>query len=1184
MQELGALYNNDSTVRELCDTAKQIEGMTRHASRHACGVVIGREALDELVPLEEKDGDIITQYHAKAIEKVGLVKLDFLGLQNNTVINDTLELIEQRHGTKIDLENIDLTDKKVYDMLGRGDGIAVFQMEGVGMRSLLREMKPENLEHIIAQISLYRPGPMDEIPKYIDGRHGGKVTYPHPKLEGVLKDTYGMLLYQEQVMQASQVLAGFTGGQSESLMKAMSKKKADEMAAMKPLFLDGCKTNGISAQDATDIFDRMEAFAKYAFNKCISGADTRIILPDGTRMRVTEAFKNPPREIMAMWPDGEIRPHRVQKIVQTGRKSLLKIMTQDKRVLKATPEHRLLTTKGYLPVSEMKVGDELMSLPRVSEKQPAARSENMRAVNAHPKRSEWAQQTSARMTAYQAARPMEDKVAHMKKMHQLHPDLTRAGVAAMHERVRYLMHNDADWRDRHRAASLLSVRDCYDSGPGYGRCSIASNGMWCASTPEREMCEWLLAQNIEFEMHKLLPNGRICDFYFGGVYWEMDGMDRVAEYFEAKYDALPFVVVTPEDFKFRVEHHLQLAHAENGDAIVSIEPCGKGMTYDIEMAPDGPLNFIANGLVSHNSHAAYYALVSYWTAFLKVNYPSEFMACKMTSLLEKKDKLLVVIDDCRKHGIEVLPPDVNESNHEFTVVPGGIRFGLQAIKGIGEAPVNAICAARKEGGKFVSLFDFCERVLARACGKAALETLVKCGAFDSIHPNRKAMLDAVEGAIESGQKAQADALSGQINMFGESNEMGRPKSLGHLGNTEDAPRNERLAWEKEYLGLYVSDHPLGEMREYLEANATPLERLGTDPQYRDGNRVTIGGLVTTVKKMVDKNGRTWAAFTLEDLTGSLEVLAFAKTFDKCSAIVVEDAKLMVRGRLAADNRRGGRQQNNDDEGEGEATVFKIMADEIEEIPADAADADAAPVASTRNAGNGAAENASAAPPLEDAASALNRAHVEDRVAASVESAAQNGAVNGSFNGAPSGNGSFGGAQNGGGSYSNGGGNGSQNGGGNYANGAANGNGANGNGSQNGGGNGNGAAPNDGMTMHRTPALAAPLSSAPPMAASTREYSQSGATPSIARAFAPPPETASCVHLHIAESRATHEVLGQLWNICRQHPGETEVWLHIDNGVEMLQMRVSDSFWVTPTAEFCNAASRVIGEQAVLMPC
>lgn len=225
VKELGDLYSGDSTVTTLLDRAQKIEGMTRHASRHACGLVIGEERLDNLVPLEEKDGVIITQYHAKAVEKIGLVKMDMLGLQNNTVINDTLDLIKTRHNVDIDLENIDLTDKKVYDMMGRGDGIAVFQMEGVGMRNLLREMKPENMEHIIAQISLYRPGPMEEIPRYIAGRHGGKVTYPHPKMEPILKNTYGMLLYQEQVMQAAQELAGFTGGQADELRGAMAKKK-----------------------------------------------------------------------------------------------------------------------------------------------------------------------------------------------------------------------------------------------------------------------------------------------------------------------------------------------------------------------------------------------------------------------------------------------------------------------------------------------------------------------------------------------------------------------------------------------------------------------------------------------------------------------------------------------------------------------------------------------------------------------------------------------------------------------------------------------------------------------------------------------------------------------------------------------------------------------------------------------
>lgn len=779
VRELNDLYGSDSNIRELCDNAQQIEGFTRHASRHACGVVIGQTPLDDLVPLESKDGDIITQYHAKAIEKIGLVKMDFLGLQNNTVINDALDLIKKRRGDSIDLENIDLNDKKVYDMLAKGDGVAVFQMEGTGMRNLLRELRPENLEHIIAQISLYRPGPMEEIPRYVSGRHGGKVTYPHPKLKPVLEETYGMLLYQEQVMQAAQVLAGFTGGQAEWLMRAMSKKMADKMAQMKPLFLEGCAKNDIDNATAEEIFARMEEFAKYAFNK---------------------------------------------------------------------------------------------------------------------------------------------------------------------------------------------------------------------------------------------------------------------------------------------------------------------------------------------SHAAYYGLVAYWTAYLKTNYTPEFMACKMTSVLEKKDKLLVVIDDCRKRNIAVLPPDVNESNQEFTVVGpidgASIRFGLLAIKGIGEGPVNAILEARAEGGRFASLFDFCARVPTRACNKSAVETLIKCGAFDSIHPNRRAMLEVVDGAIDSGAKAQQDALSGQMNMFGETSESGRPKTTGQLPDVADADRDTRLGWEKELLGLYISDHPLLPLRGWLEFNTTSMERISEDRNLGEGSRIVCGGMVTTVKKMVNKDGRTWAAFTLEDLTGSIEILAFAKTYEKCSSCIEEDAKLVVTGRLTGDNRRQARMTpagGEDEEGataEAEAIVYKVMADEIEVIPSNA---DQVPVRD--------------APPASVAAQAgVAAAPAAPSVQAPVNSTPPRNGVNGHH----AGNGISAGRN---------------------------------------GINGHGAAP-------------------PPAAAPPVEY---GRPPAIARGFNPPDHATACVHLHIPEGHASADILNRLWNICRGHRGQTEVWLHIDNGVETVQLRVSPSFWVDATPEFRHEMVAVLGPGSVLVP-
>ena len=806
VKELGDLYANDSTVKRLLDRARAIEGMTRHSSRHACGVVIGNAPLDELVPLEEKDGLVVTQYHAKAVEKIGLVKMDFLGLTNNSVIDDTLGLIKERYNEDIDLENIDLTDKKVYDMMGRGDGIAVFQMEGSGMRNLLREMKPENLEHIIAQISLYRPGPMEEIPRYISGRHGGKVTYPHPRMEPILKNTYGMLLYQEQVMQAAQELAGFTGGQADELRGAMAKKKADMMAKMKPMFIDGCVRNRIDRASATDIFDRMEEFAKYAFNK---------------------------------------------------------------------------------------------------------------------------------------------------------------------------------------------------------------------------------------------------------------------------------------------------------------------------------------------SHAAYYGLVSYWTGYLKTNYTSEFLASTMTSRLDAKPKLLPVIEDARKHDIEVLPPDVNESRQDFTVIGrdknSPIRFGLLAIKGIGEGPVNAILDARAEGGRFISLHDFCERVPIRGCNKSCIETLIRCGAFDEIHPNRCALLEGLEGAIASGARAQADALTGQQSMFGEAEptESGRPKTMGELPDCDDVSREQRLAWEKEYIGLYVSDHPLNTLREYLEDRTTPISLL-TEPGggLQDGAIATLGGLVTGIQRRLDKNGRPWAILTLEDLSGSTEILCFAKVWGKIGEGLNEDDKVLVTGRLTVDSRGGGR---GDDQDEG--VRFKMMADSIEPIKTDEAEAQSADLAARAEMAAGAEPSGDTLAETEN--TAINSSGIKRHILLDqLESKAR------------------------------------------ASNGGANGNGGNG---------ANGQSAGNGMSINRShaPSVNLPPASAPSMPPPASAPAYGGGdedyVPRIHHGFEPPAEAVDAVHLHVSSELATQDILHRLYNMCQQHSGATEVWLHLDNGTEMVQLRVSASFWVNADPQFIEDVAELLGADNVMAP-
>jgi DNA polymerase-3 subunit alpha len=456
------------------------------------------------------------------------------------------------------------------------------------------------------------------------------------------------------------------------------------------------------------------------------------------------------------------------------------------------------------------------------------------------------------------------------------------------------------------AVSFGRVRAAYDTGPGYGHCSIASNGMWCASWPERQMCEWLIDQGIEFEMHKPLANGRMCDFYFDGVYWEMDGMDRVPEFFAQKYGDLPYVVVTPEDYRFRVERHMATTHAENGDRVVAIEPLGYESTYDVEMCADGPLNFLANGIVSHNSHAACYALIAYRTAWLKANHPAEYMAALISSVMSTKDKVPFFATQAEQMGIEILPPDVNVSDHDFVVFEGNIRFGLDAVKGVGYAAVEAIKAAREDGGPFESLWDFCARVDARAVNKKAIEALIKCGAFGSTGASRKGMLMILEQAQGAGQKAQQDLEIGQGSIFdafdfgdGGGSSNGAAAAFAAPAHppipTEEFDQPELLAVEKEAIGLFISAHPLKQVREALRVRVDCS--LADLAQRKDKDWVTAGGIITAAKKIRTRNGEHMMFATLDDLEGSVEILVFGKALAEYEGALGVDSVVVVRGRV-----------------------------------------------------------------------------------------------------------------------------------------------------------------------------------------------------------------------------------------------------------------------------------------------
>jgi len=788
--------------------------------------------------------------------------------------------------------------------MARGDAVGVFQFESEGMREALRKVQPTEFEDLVALGALYRPGAMDQIPAYARGKRNPEtISFIDDRLRPITEATKGVILYQEQAMQIAKQLGGFSGPKADDLRKAIGKKNREAMARLKPEFVEGCRASGTSPDVIEALWATNERSADYSFNKCASG-DTRVILPDGRRIRLSEAYRLQPTHLMSMWADGEVRPHTVAGIVRTGRKEVVRVRCASGRQIKATLDHRLLTTAGYMEIGDMAVGEtELIAMPMISERQRAACRETMRRLAATPERKVWDQQAAARVREWQAGRAPEEKAAHMCRVHAMRPEMTRAGTAAMHERIKWLHANDPEWRHSFLERSLAKVR-AYDTGPGYGHCSIASNGMRCASQPERDMCEWLIEQGVEFEMRKVLPNGRMCDFYFDGRYWEMDGMDRSREFFEAKYGDLPFVVVTPEDFRMVVEGHWETAHIENGDPIVSIEPVGRTMTYDVEMAPDGPLNFLANGIVSHNSHAACYALISYRTAWLKANYPAEYMAALISSVMDTKDKVPFFVNQAESMGIEILPPDVNLSDHEFVVVDGNIRFGLDAVKGVGFAAVEAIKGARDDG-PFTSLWDFCERVDGRAVNKRSIEALIKCGAFGSTGATRRGMLEVLDSAQAAGQKAQLDAQIGQGSIFdlggfgADDAGGGGGAALPFAGPThppisiEELDRPELLAGEKESIGIFITEHPLKRVREALRIRGDTV--CSEVAERRDGEWVKVGGMISASKKIKTRSGATVMFATLDDLDGQVELLVFEKVILASEPALQPDEIVLVRG-------------------------------------------------------------------------------------------------------------------------------------------------------------------------------------------------------------------------------------------------------------------------------------------------
>lgn len=933
-------------AQDVIDVSRAFEGRTRSTGVHAAALVVSTKPVVETVPMMQRqaDGAMITQWDYPTCESLGLLKVDFLGLRNLGIIDKAIKNVYKTKGIQLDIQEIiqgDMDDKKTYELLTRGDSLGVFQLDSSGLRSLMKLLRPTSFQDISALIALYRPGPMgvNAHNDYALRKNGEQEVTPiHPELKEplaeILDETYGLICYQEQIMRIAQKVADYSLAQADNLRRAMGKKKKSVLDAEYVPFSEGMKKNGYSDEAIKALWEILIPFADYGFNKCVSSR-TKIRHSDGTAWEASEILKayNNGEDIylMAMWPDGEVRPHKVAKVVSTGIKPVFRLKTANGRSIEATHDHRLLTTRGYIKIEDMIVGqDELIVADKIySEKQKenaisnirkshnlplttkqiAARSKTMSKWNNSdsPEKLEQNARAAERMRKYQSKLTFEDRSAHQKYIDSI-TDRGDKIARIMRDKKAYMWENDPDFREK-VITSLSDIRRSnYDTGSGFGTTCFASNGMLCDSKNELRMAEFLIANDIEFEMHKLVGKGE-CDFYFAGLYWEMDGMDRHISYFENKYGDIPFVVVTPEDYMEKICTILEMEHVRNGDLIISIEPVSKRLgTIDIEMESDGPKNYLTwKGIVSHNSHSVGYGVLSYLTAYLKANYPAEFMSALLSSVADDTDKTALYLEDCKNMGIKVLPPDINTSQADYAPLSDTrINFGFKAIRGVGDKVAEELVEIRGSE-KFTDIHDFVNRVPKALANKRILEALTLGGAFDSLGIKRRAMMDSIPDITAAITKANRKPTKTQLAKLAKEG-ISEEEALAmkneiefELLDVEEYSKLEKLKLERHALGLYISGHPLegldlsasggNKVSDYVNEIIKPID--GWVP--RDAKPLKLSGIVTSLSKKRTKKGETFAIGTVEDLTGAIPFVMFPKAYAQYGEFLQLDGVYQMQG-------------------------------------------------------------------------------------------------------------------------------------------------------------------------------------------------------------------------------------------------------------------------------------------------
>ncbi|MHC4709630.1 MAG: DNA polymerase III subunit alpha, partial [Planctomycetota bacterium] len=977
-----AEYESNPTSRRVVDTARAIEGHARHAGVHAAGVVIATQPLEHIVPLYRAQGsdDLVTQWDGPTCERAGLLKMDFLGLRTLSTLELAKRLIRETLPESavwkavgrepgdggpdpLDLDRLRYDDPRVFDLFRRGDTAGVFQFESPGMRRLLVDLKPDRIEDLIAANALFRPGPMDLIPEYTQRKHGRQ---PVPKIHEIVdrytEETYGIMVYQEQVMQILHSLGDIPLRRAYTLIKAISKKKRAVIDSERSNFIEAAREKGLPGKKADDLYTLVLKFAGYGFNKCVV-ADTEVIdAHTGQRISVGDLFDQFQSGatqavfVHALGDDGQLRPRRVTDVVWNGVCPVFELRTRTGRRIVATANHPFHTFDGWTDLAELHVGDRIaaprrlevqtdQSWPRhelialaglISEGNTCHPSclyfynndqclveDFAQASHEFPESKSRIYQRSdkrlevcvsigraSRFVAGQQPWSASDRggiaVAQPKApsrsgMFRWAQSLGLLGCRASKKRLPAAVFQlqDAD-------LELLLGRMWAGDGficnktqftPFYATSSeqLAKDvqtlllRLGIVSNIHRKMFRYRGGKRVGYTVH-LLGDGSIDTFAtrIGPHCLSREDSVQLLQRYASKValsvghtrssrDTIPGNVrrwvdqerraagltwrelerqsgVSMKEFpgsgssrkrgfwrltiaklaKFFGSKRLeQLAHSDvYWDEVLSIEPIGTEDVYDLTVEEDH--NFVADGLVVHNSHSTGYAIIAYETAYLKTYFPNHYMAAVLTyeSAARKVDDWVPYLEDCkatvfpdhtdnRPHlGVEVKPPDVNLSEANFSVVfmadevpdacRGHVRFGLDAIKGVSTSAINAIIDERRTHGPFTSIFDFCERVDLRSVNKATIEALVKSGAFDSMHSieERSAAHAAVTDAISAGQAAADDRRSGQMNFFSTGESPVQAAVSRALPSVPPWERMKTLTFEKDTLGFFVSGHPL----------------------------------------------------------------------------------------------------------------------------------------------------------------------------------------------------------------------------------------------------------------------------------------------------------------------------------------------------------------------------------------